>query len=921
MKKIFVFFTSLSLLLGSLPMPLSALAAVMGDQGGPPAGVQNGPSAQEISQFEQEMGAPPTAFGSAPTQPDIASVQSLPVEIKQYASDKELVDIYCAMTKWKSGDFFSAMDALQKYMAPAIQQIKDLGVEIDMPDTAAIRAEGQKRIDAICSASTIGQAESLANDFQTWGQGEARDKFSNQLRQSIEEKMKNKGDQLRDKVRTEVKGFADSEAKAMQDELQQLVDKLVEQKKAAIEASAKSNPGGVEAMVAQAKNEVNAQVQTLVDQKTAKMKEAINAKVNEIIGPQKKQFEDIGQALNDVGGKIDQEIAANRGQYDQYKNQAFTLRKALVFNMLDKNMAEGLAQLDAGSVDIEAAREKDPTIKSVAEIKISLAEDRMVLETKLGAALEAGDDAAFEQILLDFKTRWESYRTEMEKVAKQSVGKACAAATAQFAEGRTQIDIGAKQIKDLQQKCAGVASDECLATNQFADRFNTILGKFSDIKVEMSVAEKMCAAPEQADKNSLIAVMKKLQTDAEDLKIYGQAMEADKQKALADSAQKICSQVLPQLNATQAEIQKNDMVVLKNNLDRCAGKNTEECQSVNALRGDYGNVVAAEKNFSASKEQVVKFCAGSANKDDLMQISAVLGNLKNQGDEIRSAAKTLEAKQAEKVSAKSFCKAVSGSIGMAVSGLMSGLKELTTSQSSCSGKNDEQCQAVNSMSDKFTAIKNNINASLKKGNEINTACASADTKPPSDDLIKKAESFKKDEADIKNAAANLRAAIDKAGLNGSGSVSFEAEGAVSFNIRTGVSNPMVRENSPRWRPPFFGNGDWYMGAGGDYLNYNFNVPASGKYNIWVRDYTDRFQPRGVRRIVVEFDGKRYGVFGENSGSAGGDKGAFAWHKIGDGAALTKGAHKMKITKEASTVGAAVLDAFYFTTGAETPKEK
>ena len=258
---------------------------------------------------------------------------------------------------------------------------------------------------------------------------------------------------------------------------------------------------------------------------------------------------------------------------------------------------------------------------------------------------------------------------------------------------------------------------------------------------------------------------------------------------------------------------------------------------------------------------------------------------------------------------------------MAVSGLMSGLKELTTSQSSCSGKNDEQCQAVNSMSDKFTAIKNNINASLKKGNEINTACASADTKPPSDDLIKKAESFKKDEADIKNAAANLRAAIDKAGLNGSGSVSFEAEGAVSFNIRTGVSNPMVRENSPRWRPPFFGNGDWYMGAGGDYLNYNFNVPASGKYNIWVRDYTDRFQPRGVRRIVVEFDGKRYGVFGENSGSAGGDKGAFAWHKIGDGAALTKGAHKMKITKEASTVGAAVLDAFYFTTGAETPKEK
>ena len=105
--------------------------------------------------------------------------------------------------------------------------------------------------------------------------------------------------------------------------------------------------------------------------------------------------------------------------------------------------------------------------------------------------------------------------------------------------------------------------------------------------------------------------------------------------------------------------------------------------------------------------------------------------------------------------------------------------------------------------------------------------------------------------------------------------------------------------------------------------YSFSVPKDGKYNVWVRDYVDNFQPMGVRRIVMDFDGKNYGTFGETNASVPPDNkiGVFAWHKVGDGVSLKVGSHIMKIIKEDTTSGAAVLDSFYLTTGSEAPSEK
>ena len=667
------------------------------------------------------------------------------------------------------------MDALQKYMMPAIAKVKALGVEVESPDPAALKAEGQKKVDAICSAANVDEAAKLAQEFQSWGQTEARDKIGNQLSQTLGGKIKAKGDELRDKINKDVKEFADQEAVAMQKEINDLVEQLVETKKAQIQAAAKSaGASGVNSLIAAATSDIEVQVQSLVVDRAAKMKQKIQAKVDEIVGSQKKQFEDIGQALSEAGGKIDEEIKANRSQYDTYKNEAFTLRKILVFKMLDKNMTEGLKQLEAADADIEAARKEDPTIKSVGEVKAALAQDR-------------------------------------------------------------------------------------------------------------------------------------------------QALEAEKQKAIADSVKKTCSQSLPQLKAAQAEIQGNDLTVLKSNLDKCKGKNTPECQGVNALTEKYNILAAAVSEFSAGKAQIEKFCVSSQKADDLQEMSALLGSLKEQGNALRLRAKELQAEQAEKASTKAFCRAVTGQLGIIKSGLTDGLNQTNYNQKACAGKKDDKCQQINSWGSKFDKIKQAIAATFNKINDIQAVCQKADTKPPSAELISKTESLKKDETDIKKMAADPKDEIDK--IKAGQGIWLEAESASSYNTRTGVSNPMARENNPPWRPPYFGSGSWYMGAGGDYLNYDLAVPKAGKYNVWVRDYVDKFQPRGVRRIIIEFDGKRYGVFPETTVASPGDKGAFGWHKVSSGVDLSAGAHKIKITKKSTSVGAAILDAFYFITGDDTPPEK
>jgi hypothetical protein len=203
--------------------------------------------------------------------------------------------------------------------------------------------------------------------------------------------------------------------------------------------------------------------------------------------------------------------------------------------------------------------------------------------------------------------------------------------------------------------------------------------------------------------------------------------------------------------------------------------------------------------------------------------------------------------------------------------------------------------------------------------EAGTACATAGEDRPSDDLIAKLEALRAEEEPLSTDLATLGAAVDA--LRSGAGILVEAESAARFNTRTGVSNPMAKESAPKWRPPYSGNGDWYMGAGNDFLEFDINIPKAGKYRIFARDYFDAYQPRGVRKFTLYLDGKAAGTYAENGVPLpSGAKSIFAWHQLGEAVELKAGKLKLKIVKEGTTSGAVILDALYLTAGTEAPTE-
>jgi len=915
-----------SLVIGIALAVIVSFKAVNAVQEGPATAPQGGPSQEEMQQFEKEFGGPPESF-PAPTvvKPQFEQPGKVPDEVKKYVNDKDLVAVYCAMTKWKSGQFFSAMDAVKKYVIAPTQQVKeDFGLDITIPNVDVIKAEGQKKIDEICNASTVSDVEKLSNEFVKLGQRDNQAQFDD-LRNKMQEQLKVKGDALREKVKTELQPFIDEQKASIEKEAQEEADKIVSDKKSEIQArlaSAKSAPN-IEALKAEITSAVESGIKSKIEQKKAEMQSKVQAKVQAIIGPEKAKFEKIGEFFQKVDEKINEYIKVNESQYEKYKTEAFSLRKRMVLDILDKNIAEGIKKIDASATDLAEAKKNDPTVQSADELKAALLQDKKVLEAKLGVAIESGDENAFQQALNDFKIKWETAQANGEKAMQQSASKVCTIALAQFDNAKKQMDPSIKKIEGLQTKCAKSVTDECLKINEFSSRFETILSKFSDLKTEISLAASMCQNPQTADRKNLIALMNKIQSDAGDVKVYGQALEAEKSKLLADTAATVCTQTLPQLDAAQTEIQKNDLTALHNNINKCKGKTSQECKVVNSLLGEVASLKADITAFNANVQKVKGLCSKAANEEDFKTLSDALNSLKSDGQNLRAKAKDLQAKQSEQMSEKILCRSVVPQMEIAKQQIAGGLMEMNGIKSGCSGKSDGRCKVINANGPKFDNLIDQSRKIFGKIAEVNTKCDNASANKLDQALIDLLDSIKSDKETIDKMIADIKALEAQAGKENGITIEAETESSISLLPRTESWHSIKGKSGERWRPPIFGAGYWYLSRGGEYLMYNFNVPKDGKYNVWVRDYVDNFQPRGVRRIVMDFDKKNYGTFGETSASVPSDNeiGVVAWHKVGDGVSLKSGSHTMKITKEATTAGAAILDSFYLTTGSEAPSEK
>ena len=865
------------------------------------------------AQFENQFGAPPEAYQKhEPAKPQIEPPQRVPDEVKKYMSDTEIIPIYCAMVKWKTGQFFSAMNALKKNMVPAMEKAKDeVEIDIQLPDIDAIKSEGQKRVDAICGAKTLNDAENLTQDFATWG-GEIDGKNITPFMNEFENKMKQKGDEIKQKIESAIQPIVDEEKPKIQAEIE------AEAKSYASKIKFDHQPSAAE--IANARNEIENYLKPIIENKKQQMVDRVTSKVNEIKDKEAGKLIDIGKLFEGIDQKINNDTEAGLSEFDGYKKEAFDLRKKAVFKILDKNLEEAMLKLDASEKDIEEARKSDPTIRSVSQIKDEIKQDRKNLEAKLDAALEAGNETAFQQALNDFKVKWETARAEGEKAAEQSVSKACDIALAQFTNGKTQININLQKINDLQTKCEGSTSEECLKIGEFSDRFSVLTSKMTDLKSGMDMAESMCKAPEKADRTNMIALLRKIQSDGEDLKVYGASLEAEKSKAIVDSADKICSQVLPQIEASKTEINNNDLLVLQNNLNKCSGKNTEECKIVNQLASKFNEFKKEAGDFSKQIISAENFCK-DPKEGDIEKISEVLNTIKDTGDELKNTGKELQTEQAEKASEKALCRAIVPQMGAARSEISAGLNKISETQN-CND-NSDKCSAIKTLQPKFTEITNKTTEIFSNIGKVNTMCENAGDSKPSDALTKSLNTLNDQKVAILDLIDKLKTEQEKTGNTGNG-IKIEAESESSSSLLPHTENWHSRkETNPSWRPPFYGTGVWYLSRGGESLTYNFQAPSTGEYNLWVRDYVDNFQPIGVRRVTYTINGKILGTFPEvilPKSKIDPQKGAFGWHNVGK-VRLSSGQNTMKTTKESTTSGAAILDAFYLTTGNEIPTEK
>ncbi|MCX6690226.1 MAG: hypothetical protein NTZ39_11160 [Methanoregula sp.] len=69
---------------------------------------------------------------------------------------------------------------------------------------------------------------------------------------------------------------------------------------------------------------------------------------------------------------------------------------------------------------------------------------------------------------------------------------------------------------------------------------------------------------------------------------------------------------------------------------------------------------------------------------------------------------------------------------------------------------------------------------------------------------------------------------------------IEGENYLNANVKkTGASWDSTVEKCPTWRgTDWSGTGDYYLSQGADTLTYAINAPATGKYVMWMRDWSD-----------------------------------------------------------------------------------
>ncbi len=806
-----------------------------------PDSSQFGPNEAAIPNGPENIPKMPSGnYGPQVAKPEIPGI---PQEAREMISDKDFIEIYCLMTKWKAGEFLATLDSLEKNLMPQVIAAESFIGRLNAPDIKAIKAQAELKLNQICSSANVEDANAGLNELSAYGET-VRAEFV-RLGEDMSSKLSAKGKELETKIKTglepliaEVKASAEAELKALGDSLgAQAQSDIAAEMSSKKFTSAAAAQAYAQSRISSLKSSIMSQVNARADVLKKEIETKIKAKVDELAGLEKAKYEALAKDLNGLEKAINDGISANKAQYEQFKTAAYAKRQSVIMDLIDKNIVKARAELENNRARFEEAKKENPDIKTIEDITSEMEADRQALAVKVASAIDAENEAGIQSAIDEFRTKWESYRANLEKAFFNSQ-IICSKAGEQFSGAKSQINTGLLKIKAAQDKCKADVSEECLKVNSFAPRFKTLTGKIEKISDQIGSIEKMCQNPDLVEAQTLVDLLKKMKEDSLDLESYGKALEAEKLVIIADTIKLVCAQILPQLDAAKKELQVNDLSDLENNLKRCKGKQTEECGVINKALAEFNQLKEKTTKFISQSEKVQGLCAAAKGEDEFMEIRDLAEFLKTQGEQIKLQAKELKQKQAEKANKKTICAAALPRLEIAKKEISQGISESKSVLDGCKNKTDNRCQKINAVSNKFEAMTSKSQQTLEKIVKIAASCDKVKDEMADQDFLDELDAIRSAEKEIKDLVSQLKAEENKEWPN---------------YILSGKTFKVVFDVSPSLFDDTEYTGDWKtdpMGTirGGDTYSLNYNInngwTATGynegarKTGSWTYQYGD-----------------------------------------------------------------------------------
>jgi hypothetical protein len=735
----------------------------------------------------------------------------IPDFVREQIGEAKLVQIYCAMTRWKTGDLFSAIAAADREVKTVLDAAADLDVTVAMPDTASIKAEAEKRIQAVCAAKDVDEANRLVLDFQSWGKTGMDDKMK-ATRSELQSKMSAKGVALCEEITDFVEPLAEEESAKMSAYMQSQAANIAAQYQSTFEGRT-SAPSDSE--IAAVKAEIQGKLDAIAAAEEPKIRARIEAQIEAKFGETKKGLEDFGKTANGIGTRIKQYIEAHRGDYDQYRDEALKLRRDAIVEVLKSRLAEALTNLEDARADIDEDRKNDPTLPKVDEIKSELQEDADGLAAKLDAALEAGDEQALQGHLEAFESKWDNYRATLEARALGSVSGICGKALSQLAPVKQKISDNTGRIDSLLDSCSGDTSVRCLKVGEFAPRLDDLATRLDDLTAGIDTIEAVCAAPESTSAKELAGMLKQIESDGNAVKVFGEALEAEKNQVIAESAKEACDQALPRTRAGLAEIDKGEMDRLESEIAKCKKTGFGLCEDskVTDHMSRIEPLMDTVVEWAAEVEEICK----NPDEEKLAELEDARAYLEDTGDKLRRETKALKVitDAYERPTMSYVCQSAMSSLNVARKEISLGLAEMNKLTAGCTDKTDARCAAIAGSSGKIASLRQKANETFGKIDGIAKQCKNAGKEEATDEFLTSLNAIRDDEAALKKLADEIKGTVDLTWPN---------------HIKSGKAFKVVLDIAPKLFDDSKWTGDWrtdQMGTirGGD--TYTMKYGSSG----------------------------------------------------------------------------------------------